>query len=327
MITRIKKITIAVCLTLSMVCLVGVLPALAVSVLPKGLVMEETYSPGRGRSVGMVQQVLGDVVIMHGNVLKGYSAKRGIRLYKGDTIMTLESGRIRFKLNDGSILSLASETKLKLTKSVYNKKKKRRSSFFQMALGKARFLVVKVLNFKRSEFKVKTPTAVCGVRGSDFILEATEGETIATALADTELEYRGLAFLEEPPVILMDFESSTTRKGGRPSTPMKLPQDRLQDLRDLFIGVAPGKGAAADEDGMSQDAEDDDTGVDKVGDLGGKMNLEDIRPDDADNRRGYDDFENQIKSWTPSEIDTIKESVTEEGIAGELPEFPEVPQL
>ncbi len=106
---------------------------------------------------------------------------------------------------------------------------------------------------------------------------------------------------------------------------MKLPKDRLEDLRDLFIAVALEQGAAADEDAMSQDAEDDDTGVDKVGYPGDKMNLEDIRPDDADKRRGYDDFENQIKPWTPSEIDTIKESVTEAGIGGELPGFPGLP--
>ena len=320
MITRIKKTTLAFCLTLPIVCFLGIIPALAATVLPQGLVMEEVYSPGRGRPVGIVQQVLGDVVIMHGNVLKGYKAERGIRLYKGDTVMTLESGRVRFKLNDGSILSLASETKLKLTQSVYDKKKKRRSSFFQMALGKARFVVVKLLDFKRSEFKVKTPTAVCGVRGSDFILEVTDSETIATALVNTELEFRGLAFLEEPPIILIDNESSRVGKDERPSTPMKLPLDKIEEKKSLFIGVAPETGALADEDAMAQLVRYDDTGVDQVGDL------EDIRPDGTDDRRRYDDFEKRIKPWTPSEIDTIKESITEEKIGGMLPEFPDIPQ-
>ncbi|MBW1891166.1 MAG: FecR domain-containing protein, partial [Deltaproteobacteria bacterium] len=59
-------------------------------------------------------------------------------------------------MNDGSILSLASRTKLELNKSVYDQKKKSRSSFLNMVLGKARFLVVKLLKFKRTEFKVKT---------------------------------------------------------------------------------------------------------------------------------------------------------------------------
>ena len=78
---------------------------------------------------------------------------------------------------------------------------------------------------------------------------------------------------------------------------------------------------------MAQTDTEDDTGVDEVGDLGDKMGLEDIRPDGMDDRRGYDDFEKQIKPWTPAEIDTIKESFTEGEIGGELPQFPETPQI
>ena len=147
----------------------------------------------------------------------------------------------------------------------------------------------------------------------------TDLETIATALIDTELEFRGRAFLEEPPVILKDFESAIARKGERPSTPMKLPQDKIEEKKILFLGVAPEAGAFADEDVMTQLAPYDDTGVDQVGELEG------IRPDDADDRRRYDDFEKRIKPWTPSEIDTIKESITEEKIGDMLPEFPDNP--
>ena len=93
--TKIKKTTFAFCLMLSMVCLTGLIPALAATVLPQGLVMEDTFSPGRGRPVGVVQQVQGNVVVMHENSLKGYRTERGTSLYKGDTVMTLENARIR----------------------------------------------------------------------------------------------------------------------------------------------------------------------------------------------------------------------------------------
>ena len=230
--------------------------------------------------------------------------------------MTREKGRVRFKLNDGSILSLASETKLKLTKSVYDKKKKRRSSFLQMALGKARFLVVKVLEFKRSEFKVKTPTAVCGVRGSDFILETTGTETIATAMADTELEFQSLSFLEEPPVILKDFESSVVRKGERALKPMRLPQDRIEEKRDLFIPVVPEKTVSTDKDTTIQDETADDTGVEEEDDF----SLEDLPSSVNMGRRAPPD---------PPTPDPPEWLITEEKLAGELgdlPEFPDTPQ-
>jgi len=324
--TRLNKTTFALCLVMAILYIANIFPAGAAMVLPEGLVMENTFSPGRGRPVGKVQQVQGDVVIMHAKVLKGYKAVRGVRLYKGDSIMTLEDGRVRFKLNDGSILSLASETKMKITKSVYQKKKKRRSSFFQMALGKARLLVVKALGFKRSEFKVKTPTAVCGVRGSDFILEVTDTETIATALAETELEFQSLAFLEEPPMILRDYETSSVRLGQRASTPTRLPDDEINRMKKVFIDVE------SDDESDSEDVEDDqagvedDTGIDEVGKLGDEMNLEKIVRDDSGGDRDFKNMEKNIQPITPSGIDDIKETITEEIIGGELPEFPELPQ-
>jgi hypothetical protein len=260
---------------------------------------------------------------MHEDIFKGYRAARGMNLYKGDTVMTLEKSRVRFRMNDGSILSLASETKLKLTKSVYDKKKKRRSSFLRMTIGKARFFVVKMLNFKRSAFKVRTPTAVCGVRGSDFILEATDSETIATALEETELEFQGLAFLEEPPIILKDYETSKVSLGARPTLPFKLPTDAVEEKKELFIEVQPGDAGGVDEDMVDQTGTDDDTGVDEVGDLGDAVRLEDIRPESLVERKEYADFTDKIKPWTPAEIDTIKESVIDSTRA--LPEFPAVP--
>ncbi len=323
---RINRVFVWASLGMAIVGLLGALPALAVAA---GLDKADTHRPGLGKPVGIVQQIQGEVVIMHSKDLKGYQAERGTLLYKGDTIRTHDNGRVRIRLNDRSIISLASKTKLKLNRNVYAKKKKRRSSFLSLALGKARFFVVKMLDFKRSEFKVKTPTAVCGVRGSDFILEATGTETIATALEDTVLEFQSLAFLEEPPVILRDYQASTTVINKRPSEPIRLPKDRIDKIKEEFIDVAPGKAVISDADVGGQGQQWDDTGVDEVGDLGGQMGLEDfqagIDPDD----RELSDFESDIESWTPEELDTIKESrtesITEEGELEPLPEFPVTP--
>jgi hypothetical protein len=304
----------------------GNLPAGAATVkavLPEGLVMEETYKAGRGRSVGRIQRVQGEAVIMHANALIGYRADRGMRLYKGDTIITLENSKIRFKLNDRSILSLSSETKLTLNKSVYDKKKKQRSSFLGMAFGKARFLVVKLLDYKRSEFKVKTPTAVCGVRGSDFILEATAEETTATALVNTELELWSLAFLDAEPVILEDGETSKVREGQKPTPPVKLPADEIARKKQIFMDVEP------EEDDTTQDLDDlkgksgDDTGVDDVSDLGGEeLELEGTEiPRRVPVIRGGEEEQPLPMSDPPK----VKDTILEESLTGELPDFPGQP--
>jgi len=118
------------------------------SLLPDNLIIEDEFKPGYGLPVGKVQLLQGDVVVMHADQLRGYWAMKGLPLYQGDTIVTMETGRVRFGLKDGSSLTLSSDTKLTINLSVYNPKKKVRSSFFSMILGKALFAVRKLTDFK-----------------------------------------------------------------------------------------------------------------------------------------------------------------------------------
>jgi hypothetical protein len=161
--------------------------------LPAGLVMEEVFKPGPGSPVGKIETVEGQVIIIHAGVLSGYLAEKDLPLFTGDTIVALESGRISFKLNDGSTLALASETKLVMNRNVFDQAKKSRVSFLSMSLGKARFLVNKIAGLKRSEFKV-------------FITSVTEDSTEITALSKTLVEVRRLAFPEKRPVIITSDE-------------------------------------------------------------------------------------------------------------------------
>jgi hypothetical protein len=324
--TQKKKTIFVSCLILFILLVAGGLPvgaAAGQALLPEGLMMEEIYKPGRGRSVGRVQRVQGEVVIMHADILKGYRAGRGMRLYKGDTIITLEDSKIRFRLNDRSILSLSSATKLTLNTSVYDKQKKQRSSFLGLAFGKARVLVVKLLDYKRSEFKVKTPTAVCGVRGSDFILEATLDETIATALEDTELELWSLAFLDLEPVILKDGETSRVKKGQKPTPPVKLPADEIARKKQYFMDVEPIEGDTTEEIDTLEGKGGDDTGVDDVAGLGEKqLKLERIeRPEEIRVPTPYE----EDKPLPKSDLPMFEAAVLEESPVGELPDFPSKP--
>jgi hypothetical protein len=204
------------------------------SLLPAGLVMEDEFKPGLGSSVGKVEVVQGEVVIIHAGELSGYGAQKGIPLYTGDTIITLETGRTKFKLNDGSILTLAPETKLVINRSVYDPAKKTRSSYIDLSVGKARFWVTKFSNFKRSVFKVKTPTAVCGVRGSDFIGFATVNKSEFIALEKTLLAVLSLAFLEGEPLSASDFERVVVEKGKQPWKD-ELTPEQIEQLKKLFV--------------------------------------------------------------------------------------------
>jgi len=187
------------------------------ALLPEDLVMEDVFQAGIGHPVGKVQLVQGKVVVLHKNEERGYWAQEDIPLFKGDTIVTKEHGRIRLKMNDKSIITLSSNTKLVITRSVYDPAKKNRSTLFNMALGKVKFWVKKFSDFKRSQFKVKSTTAIIGVRGSEWVELVTEDSTRVITGSDTTLEVVPLAVLEMPPTVLEDFQETTIERDMLPS--------------------------------------------------------------------------------------------------------------
>lgn len=202
--------------------------------VPEGLVVEDAFKPGMGSPVGKVTAVRGEVLIVHEGTLKGYRAQKDLPLFKGDTIIALEKGRIRFELNDGSALTLIPETKLTISESIYDPDKKDRSSYIDISVGKVRSVVTKLSGYKRSAFTVKTPTAVCGVRGSDFITVAMVNISEITAYEKTALGVRSRDFLQEPPLLITDFERAIIERGKRPRKE-KADRDKAEQLRKEFF--------------------------------------------------------------------------------------------
>ncbi len=116
-------------------------------------------------SVGRAVSVSGDVWVL--------VAKNKVKLEKGDalnryeTIITGKKGRVRLLMSDNSRVYLSPRSRLKL--SEYKVKKGSLiGASFKMLWGKVRFLVHK-LPYKSSFFRVKTRTAVLGVRGTEFL--------------------------------------------------------------------------------------------------------------------------------------------------------------
>ena len=325
------------------------------SMLPKGLIIEDVYQPGFGTNVGKTELVQGKAVIIHEDKARGYWAQKGLLLYKGDTIITEEKGRVQISLNDQSIITLASRTKLILTRSVYNPTQKNRSTFLGMDIGKARFLVEKLASFQQSEFKVKTKTAVAGVRGSDFIIEATDTTTQVTTGADTILDIISLAYLEKPPVTLNFYERTTVQEGELPTEVIAVSPEEVEDMikKDFIPGtdeeteadqVEKGKEKAA-EGVAGQDtadrvpaekAVDEETPILFSANDVENPDLGETAPSDVFELPGIDEF-TEITDHVSNVVDNVEENVKETKTEDEfikediitydpLPDFPGIPK-
>ena len=205
------------------------------TLMPEGLIIKDKFLPGKGLPIGKILSVQESVIIIHSNDASGYRANKELPVFERDTIITQKNGRIEILLNDESRLILASGTKLELTKSVYNPKIKTRSSLINMILGKARFVVTKLSNFNSSEFKVKTKTAVAGVRGSDFVIIAKPGVTEISALAKTSLEVTNILWPDKI-TVLSDYEKTIVRQDSLPSTVEKIPADEINKIQNELGG-------------------------------------------------------------------------------------------
>jgi len=136
--------------------------------LPPDVKIRPGYEEGKTPLVGNVQEVHGEVLVFHDGEKSAFRLKQDLPLYQGDTLVAMTRSRANIKLHDGSAFTLAPSSKMVIDKSVYNAEKEERSSFLKLMFGRARFFVAKLRG--RTDYRVGTPTAVCGVRGSDFAL-------------------------------------------------------------------------------------------------------------------------------------------------------------
>jgi len=97
--------------------------------------------------------------------LNSQTAKVKEDLNWNDLLKTEHSGRVRAGLKDGSILSLGSDSELRI---VQHDSASQQTSL-EMDFGKIRSQVVKI-NKPGGKFEMKTPNAVIGVIGTDFFV-------------------------------------------------------------------------------------------------------------------------------------------------------------
>ncbi|MFO7666600.1 MAG: FecR family protein [Desulfobacterales bacterium] len=203
--------------------------------MPDGPVIKDKFLPVKGVIIGKVLSVQENVIIIHSDKTSGRAYKE-TPVYERDTVITQKNGRIEILLNDESKLILASETKLELTKSVYDPKMKIRSSLINMSIGKVRFLVTKLSNFNSSQFKVKTNTAVAGVRGSDFVVTAKPVVTEISTLAKTSLEVTNILWPDKI-TLLADYEKTIVKQDALPSPAEKIPADEINQIQNEMGGA------------------------------------------------------------------------------------------
>lgn len=183
--------------------------------------------------------------------------ERGGALAPGDRVITGADGLAQIRFSDGAMLSVRANSDLRIEAHAYrNERDTLATTVLQLVRGGLRAITGAVARLNRDGYRVVTPTATIGVRGTDFeaffIPAATPGGASPTDEPGTYLRVtRGVAFLQTPQGVLdvQPQQIGIAPSGGiAPRLLPQTPQFMLQPLRP-----APGPAPKAQPPQRSQE--------------------------------------------------------------------------
>jgi len=128
--------------------------------------------PPGAEKAAVISAMLQSASVLRRTNPKPLDANYGMELTWTDIVQTDPSGRVRVRMNDNSLLSIGSDSQLRITSHDPQTRKTR----VELAYGLLRAQIRK-LN-AGEQFEVRTPTAVAGVIGTDFGIDASDPQHV-----------------------------------------------------------------------------------------------------------------------------------------------------
>ena len=196
--------------------------------LPPGLLAQGA------QSAGQISRLIPTVNLQHGTRVQLASA--GAKVLWGDTVTTDRGGRARITLDDGSILNVGSDSSMRI---VQHDAANQRTQV-QLAYGRLRASAVRLAR-AGSSFEVRTPTAVAGVVGTDFVLDFTNGMT-SIHVYEGSVNFCNLA--GQCATVAAGFSSIVRANNQPPSQPAPTtPSVSTESVQNTAVGGTGGAGA------------------------------------------------------------------------------------
>jgi len=173
-------------------------------------------------------------------------------LVQGDQVRTLESSRMKILLRDDSVLTLGESSQLRLDEQVAGSAPQ---STFWLLFGTIRAIATERYGAAGARFELKTPTAIAGVRGTEFVAQhdAKDEETLVVGIVDTTVVRAAIDAAGERAVRVGPGQSTRVRRGNYPSPAVAMPSGQIRGLVDAT--ATKGGGGNAKQRGTATEAE------------------------------------------------------------------------
>ncbi len=179
-------------------------------------------------SVGVIVAVRPDVRVQRGPEI--LAAVKEAPVYLRDMVRTNSSGRIRIRMNDQSIISLGTESEIRIRRI----NARLQQTNVEMIYGLIR-MQIQHITADNGRFELKTPVAVAGVIGTDFGADASDPGITRFVCIGGAVEIRNADPNVKGSVICEGGHTTQVRVGQPPDPPIPITAqqtERWQHITD-----------------------------------------------------------------------------------------------
>jgi hypothetical protein len=191
-----------------------------------------TTTSALAETSGTFTVVKGDVQVTSADG-KTEKAKIGRKVLPADVITAGPDSRAKIVMADKNVINISPETKIALEKYVFDPATDNKQVELNVVYGKVRATVEQKYDGEKNKFHIKTPSAVAGVRGTDFFTSysAKNRETrIVTFEGKVAVGLPGPKGQILNPVFVTQGQMTTASKGAPPAPPVAMPAEDFKQV-------------------------------------------------------------------------------------------------
>jgi hypothetical protein len=216
--------------------------------------------------------VKGDVQIKSAKTGQTTKARIGQQVDPQDIIITGKESRAKIVMVDNNEINVSPESQIEIQHYQFDPNAGKKDVLLNVIYGKVRAKVEQHYDGKTSKFQIKTPSAVAGVRGTDFMTSynrADRSSQVVTFRGAVEFGQPGVGGSIRNSVSVTPGMTAHNFAGNAPSAPVHMPKGEFAKMDNET--KAEGAGSNTGGNGNRQPSGDNGNGK-KSGDNNGASN-------------------------------------------------------
>lgn len=183
---------------------------------------------------GTMMVVKGDVKITSAKTKQTDPGKVGGKVYPGDMITAGSDSRAKIVMSDKNVLNISPDSQMTIAKYESNAASGAHNVELKVDYGKVRASVEQKYDGEKNQFNIRTPTAVAGVRGTDFLTafnKANNTTQVTTFSGVVAVGQPGANGKISNPVYVKPGQTTNVMDGKAPEAPKAVPKEDLNNMK------------------------------------------------------------------------------------------------